>query len=132
MPNEKLIAALPLAALFAALCHMQPASAAGQAQEGMVAVRDPQTGQLRAPTPAEMKALRPLPKPALAAPQKPAVVVHADGTRHALIGEKGMVYSVVTRDADGKLARQCVQGEAAADALVHHQTPAEEHHDESR
>jgi hypothetical protein len=117
MPNEKLIAALPLAALFAALCHMPPASAAAQ-DPGMVVVRDPQTGQLRAPTPAELQALRPPPAVAPRAAARPALVTSPDGSRHLRMGEQGMVYSVVTRAGDGKLAGQCVQGEDAAEAVV--------------
>lgn len=133
MQNEKLIAALPLAALVAALCHMHPASAAAQSQEGMVVVRDAQTGQLRAPTADELKALRPHPAASLQAQVKPALVVHPDGSRQMHIGERGMVYSVVTRDADGKLAEHCVQGAQAADAALK-QEPAdvEEHSHETR
>jgi len=133
MPNEKLIAALPLAALFAALCHVPPASAAGQDQ-GMVVVRDQQTGQLRAPTPAELQALRPAPAAALRARTRPALVTSPGGSRHLRIGEQGMVYSVVTRGADGKLAGQCVQGQAAADAAVKQPAagPNQEHGHETR
>jgi hypothetical protein len=131
MSKEKLIAALPLAALFAALCHMPPASAAGQ-DEGLVVVRDPQTKQLRPPTAAELKALRPQPPLGMHGPAQPGVVLHPDGTRHVRIGEQGMVYSVVTRDAEGKLVNQCVQGEAAADAAVTKPAHDKEHSDETR
>jgi hypothetical protein len=129
MPNEKMIAALPLAALFAALCHMPPASAQ---ESGMVVVRDPQTGQLRAPTAAELQALRKPPTAALQAQQKPALVTHPDGTRQLRIGEQGMVYSVVSRGADGKLVEQCVQGSGAANTALEKANPVEEHSHETR
>lgn len=131
MSKEKLIAALPLAAVFAALCHMPPASAAGQ-DEGMVVVRDRQTGQLRAPTAAELKALRPQPGSSLWQPAQPVVVIHPDGSRHVRMGEQGMVYSVVTRGADGKVTDQCVQGEAAAEAALKPAQHDKEHSDETR
>jgi hypothetical protein len=129
MSKQKLIAALPLAAVFAALFHMPPASAAGQ-DEGMVVVRDHQTGQLRAPTAAELKALRP--QPGLGMRAQPGVVLHPDGSRHVRIGEQGMVYSVVTRDPDGKVVNQCVQGEAAAEAALKPAQHDKEHSDETR
>lgn len=131
MSKEKMIAALPLAALFAALCHVPPASAAGQ-DEGMVVVRDRQTGQLRAPTVAELKALRPPPGAGMRGQAKPGVVLHPDGSRHVRIGEQGMVYSVIAREPDGKLVNQCVQGEAAANAAVTQSSPDKEHSDETR
>jgi hypothetical protein len=129
MSNEKLIAALPLAAVFAAaVLQMAPASGAGQ--EGMVVVRDPQTGQLRTPTAAEMQALAAQRPAMLAPPAPPKVIQRADGSRQARVGEKGMVYAVVTRDAGGQLAQQCVQGEAAASAAL--ARPAAVQHEEHR
>ena len=131
MSKEKMIAALPLAALFAALCHVPPASAAGQ-DERMVVVRDHQTGQLRAPTTAELKALRPQTGKSIWPEGKPGVVLHPDGSRHVRIGEQGMVYSVVTRETDGNLVNQCVQGEAAAEAALKPAQHNKEHSDETR
>jgi hypothetical protein len=103
-------------------------------QEGMVVVRDPQTGKMRAPTPEELRALRakaPPPAAALAgAPQQPKTLTRRDGARGVRLGEKTLVYDVVTRGEDGKLSSQCVQGEAAAqDALQH---PANAEHKEHR
>jgi hypothetical protein len=131
MPNERLLIALPLAALFAAVVMHSPAHAAGQ--DGMVAVRDPQTGQLRAPTPDEMKALAPV-RSAGVSPKVPLsslVVTKPNGARTLRLGELGQVYSVVSRGADGKLAEQCVQGEeAVARALA--QAAADSHQQEPR
>ena len=97
-------------------------------------VRDPQTGQLRAPTPAESRALAPAPSSAaMRAPSPPALVTHPGGSRQVRLGERGLVYSVVTRGADGKLAGQCVHGPAAADNAVRAPAPTqphtEHHHD---
>jgi hypothetical protein len=118
MPNEKLLAALPLAALFAALLLQSPARAAGQ--DGMVVVRDPQTGQMRAPTAAELQALAPAPLAALRAqvPLSSMVVTNPNGSRTLRLGERGQVYSVVQRAPDGKLVEQCVQGEQSANKAL--------------
>ncbi|MFC5459112.1 post-PEP-CTERM-1 domain-containing protein [Massilia niabensis] len=125
MSYKKLLAVLPCAALWAAL----PPKAGAQEQlpqlqqqhrqQGMVVVRDAQSGQLRAPTPAEIRALAPPAAAArMAAPSQPALFTHPGGSRHVRLGERGLVYSVVTRGADGKLAEQCVHGEAAAEKAV--------------
>ena len=114
MWNNRYLPLLPLAALGVALLQATQARAAGQ--EGMVAVRDPQSGQLRAPTPAEMKALAPAPAATLRAtvPLSRLVVQNPDGSRKLHLGERGMVYSLATRGADGQLDQHCVEGEAAA------------------
>jgi hypothetical protein len=139
MCNEKILAAVALPALLAVSALAMPAVAAGQ--EGMVVVRDAQTGQMRPPTPAELKALQPQQgsmaksaAPLRLAPQ--AIVARKDGTRQLHLGDRAMVYSVVTRAADGKLVEQCVQGESAAQrALAQPATPNqhnEEHSHETR
>jgi hypothetical protein len=134
MSNQKLLAALPLAALFAALMMHQPAHAGGQ--EGMVVVRDPQTGQMRAPTAQEMQALHPLPKASLRAqaPLSSLVVTKPNGSRALRLGERGLVYSVVRRAPDGSLAEQCVQGQEAASKALAQPAPAshKEHSHEDR
>lgn len=123
------------AAICAAICA--PASAAPQAagQEGMIVVRDPQTGQMRAPSAAELQALRQAAPAAKAAPLRPRMVVGPDGRRHVRLGESGHVYSVVERRAEGKLDRHCVHGEVAAERAVHGApatVPHQEHRHESR
>lgn len=133
MSNQKFIKAGALAALcaatFVALPHAR-AHAAGQ--EGMVVVRDQQTGELRAPNAAEAAAL--LGKPGLqrqAAPQR-VESVGPGGSRKVQLGKSALVYSVVTRDGDGKLAEQCVSGEQAAHDAMTHPTPAKEHHHDTQ
>jgi hypothetical protein len=120
MSKEKLLTIGTLAALCVLAALSMHAKAAGQ--EGLVVVRDPQTGQLRAPTADELKELRArTPATAgLAAPRPPATVSRRDGSRGLRLGEQGMVYDVVTRGPDGKLTSECVHGEAgAAHALDH-------------
>ncbi len=87
--------------------------------EGMAVVRDADTGQLRAATGAEIRALQgPQQRRQSLSPQaKPTV--RADGTRSALVGERGMVYSTVTRAADGTLVQRCAEGETAAAHATH-------------
>ena len=116
MSYLKLLTVLPCAAL----CGALPISAHAQQESGMVVVRDAQTGQLRAPTAAEARALAPAPSASAAMrATQPALVTHPDGRRQVTLGERGLVYTVVTRGADGKLQDQCVQGAAAAEKAVH-------------
>jgi hypothetical protein len=134
MAYPNLLMALPLAALFAAATLHTPA----HAQEGMVVVRDPQTGQLRAPTPAERQALTRGPAASLramgpAVPLSSQVVRNPDGSRKLKLGQRGQVFEVVTRTPDGKLTEQCVQGEdAASRALQQPATPHQEPRHEDR
>ena len=111
MSNEKLLTLGTLAALCVLAAFSMHARAAGQ--EGLVVVRDPQTGQLRAPTADELKELR-AKAPAtagLAAPRAQGTMSRRDGSRGVRLGEKSMVYEVVTRGPDGKLTSECVQGQ---------------------
>jgi hypothetical protein len=125
MPYKKTLAILPCAVL----CAGMSLSALAQEQPGMIVVRDPQTGQLRAPTAAESRALAPPSSPGMRAAQvQPALVTHPGGSRQVRLGERGLVYSVVTRGPDGKMAEQCVQGAAAADKAVH--APVSTQHNE--
>ena len=118
MSRQKLLTIGTLTALLLLAFFSMHARAAGQ--EGMVVVRDPQTGKLRAPTADELKALRAqTPSAALAAPRQSATVSRGDGSRGVRLGEGNMVYEVVTRGADGKLTRECVEGGTAAQALDH-------------
>lgn len=114
MFRDKRVSGTAAAALLAlaGLALPQAALADGQ-QQGMVVVRDPESGQLRAPTPAELKALSS--KDAAVQPRpRPSATVRADGRSHVHLGDAGMVYSVATRDAEGKLVTQCVKGSHAA------------------
>lgn len=134
MPSLKLMLLLPLAALALPAAAGQ-ATPAASAEQGMVVVRDADTGQLRAPTPLEARALQPRRSTAAAAAAPPKMVVGPGGRRSVRLGERHMVYSVVTRDSDGKLAGQCVHGTHAVDGALAKPAPAtkpEEHRHESR
>ena len=102
-----------------ALAAPVAALAAEPVQDGMTVVRDPQTGKLRAPTAAELRAMRgTVEQPSMVAPEPLKSTVRADGSRAIDLGERGMVYSVMKRNADGSLAARCVKGgEAAARAV---------------
>lgn len=137
MSRQKMMTLSMLAALCVLASLSMHAKAAGQ-QEGMVVVRDPQTGKMRAPTPEELRALRAKAPPAAAAasgaPQQNKALSRRDGARGVRLGEKNLVYEVVTRGPDGKLSSQCVQGDAAAEGALHHPANAEheEHSHEAR
>jgi len=130
MSNQKFLAASALAALAAATMLMLPqAHAAGQ--EGMVVVRDPQTGELRAPTADEARALHSKSTLQRKAPSQHVETVGAGGSRKVQLGKSGLVYSVATRGADGTLAEQCVSGEDAAHSALAHPTTVKEPRHES-
>ncbi|KFI06482.1 hypothetical protein JN27_16090 [Massilia sp. BSC265] len=106
-----------------------------ESRQGMVVVRDADTGELRAPTPDEARALHPRTNASAAGAAAPApkLVTGPGGRRSVQLGERHMVYSVVTRGADGKLDEQCVHGAHAAEhalkgAHKHGTTKPEEHH----
>jgi hypothetical protein len=136
MSKQKMMTLSMLAAVVVLASLTMHAKAQGQ--EGMVVVKDPQTGKMRAPTPEELRALRAkAPKPAASlagAPAAPQSLSRRDGARGVRLGEKTLVYDVVTRGEDGKLSEQCVQGEAAASNALQHPANAEhkEHKHEAR
>ncbi|CAH0259467.1 hypothetical protein SRABI118_03177 [Massilia sp. Bi118] len=140
MSKQKMMTLSMLAALcvLASLSMHAKAQERKEAREGMVVVRDPQTGKMRAPTPEELRQLRAKAPPSAAAiagaPQEGKQLSRRDGARGVRLGEKTLVYDVVTRGADGKLSEQCVQGEAAAQEAMQHPTNAEhkEHRHEAR
>lgn len=113
---------------FAALALAGACANAG-AQDGMVVVRDAQTGLLRNGTPAEVKALRAqeATQRGLAAEPPSPVVIRKNGTLQKRLGERSLVYSVTTRGDAGKLDMDCVQGAAAADAALNQ--PEHRHED---
>ncbi|MEH6436213.1 post-PEP-CTERM-1 domain-containing protein [Massilia sp. DD77] len=81
MRPSRLLFLLPLAACCAAAWAAPQAEHQAAGQEGMIVVRDPQTGQMRPPTAAELQALqRAAPAPRLA-PFQPKMVLGADGRR---------------------------------------------------
>ena len=134
MPSLTTMLFLPLAALALPAAAFQQAPAADQ---GMVVVRDAQTGELRAPTAKEIRALQPPPgaAAAAAAASPPKMVAGPGGRRSVRLGERHMVYSVVTRDSDGKLVEQCAHGAHGAKRALANPAPAtkpEEHRHESR
>ena len=119
--------AVPLMALCGAAAAQQASgTSAGQ---GLSVVRDADTGKPRAPTPAEMQAL--LDQPAAVARGQPAplAVTGRHGETSVHLGERQLVYTVVRRDANGKLDRQCAGGSDAAQRMIGPAAPAAPHGD---
>lgn len=91
---------------------------------GMRVQKDRTTGQLRAPTAEEVQefdALTP------AAPEAPVEFSQRpDGSVVAKLNSAYLSYSVVSKDASGKLIERCVTGESAADHALHDATVEEE------
>lgn len=129
MMNERSSPGRSLAALLALAALSLPPAASAAGQEGVVAVRDRESGQLRTPTAAELRALRAQERAMVAPPAVAPSVKRADGTRHLHLGERGMVHSVVRLDPDGSHAYSCVHGEHAAHAAVAHPQTREGRHD---
>lgn len=108
-----------IAAALAALAGWTagPASAAETARAQVV--RDPETGQLRAPTAAEAAALRGQAGRQASAPAAlpPQPIHHRDGSVEMPLDSSTVMFSVAQRQADGSIRRSCVQGEQQAVAL---------------
>ncbi|HEU4374884.1 MAG TPA: hypothetical protein VFS02_15410 [Telluria sp.] len=125
---------MTLAALLAGVALCLPAAA--EPQEGMVVVRDANTGKFRAPTAAELRTLQAQQPRSLLqrGAAESLVTIRPNGTLHKHLGENALVYSVVHRDPQGKLAMQCVNGEDAASAALGRPAPAtgQEHDHETR
>jgi hypothetical protein len=116
MPATLLLRPLALAAVLVGAGLASGAAAAGQ--DGMIVVRDPDTGALRAPTAAEFAALRAQQvRPQAAAPQ---IYVRPDGTRQSRVSSR-QIFTLARRGADGTLASTCVQGAQAAEAALRHE-----------
>jgi len=124
MSKQRMLTTTAMAALCAlALFSLQAKAQAREEGKGMVVVRDAQTGKMRAPTPDELRALRaktPPPPAAMAGSAQPQTLTNRrSGARGVRLGEKTLVYEVVTRGADGKLSETCVQGADAAEHALH-------------
>lgn len=108
--------------LAASAIALSPASQAADAAALRV-VKDPVTGQLRAPTPEEFKAMqeqeaRERALTRSAAPTGPVLRRAANGAVGYRVGEAFMSFSVAKRNADGTVTMQCVPGAEAADKLL--------------
>lgn len=127
------------AAAIAALALSGSAFAADQ--QGMSVVKDAATGQLRAPTADEAAQLQTIRAQQRAAASAAAnrsglargasaaatvapgtTIQHANGAVEMTVDSEQLSYSVMTKDADGKLVLQCVTGATAAEKAM--STPA--------
>jgi hypothetical protein len=127
----------------AALALTSSAFAAGQdGQADQTVHKDPRTGQLRNATAAEAKQLNDLRAADRAAKKAARLATGAPAAGVARLTSKGIVaayvdedsvsYSVVRRNADGKLEQDCIDGKAAAEAALTNpvSTHSEEHQHE--
>lgn len=113
-----------------------------------VVVRDATTGDMRPATSQEFAALKaqeaaqkalaaqqkaaaPVLKKSLSATAAAAPPVNLPGnTVQGTLDEESVMYSVMTRDTDGKLVLQCVRGKSAVDAAVNQNAPVSTHTEE--
>jgi hypothetical protein len=104
----------PLLLLALALpCGVAGATPPAPSLQGLTVVRDADSGELRAPTPVELRALRRQSTSTLRPPPLTGVT-GSRGERSITLGERGLVYSVVQRGADGKPVHRCVDSAHAA------------------
>ena len=132
---------LSTAAAIAVVALSGSAFAAGQ--QGITVVKDAATGQLRAPTAEEAQQLQAIgvqqraaaaaaaanrsglargAAPAAAKVAPGTTIRHPNGAVELTVDPESLSYSVMTKDADGKLVLQCVTGATAADNAI--STPA--------
>ena len=95
---------------------------AGKTAPRMIVVRDPDTGQLRAPTAKEIEALRAArvaPALATAATATPSTTVETlpSGRIRAQLGPEYFRYSVVRKNPDGSLSSDCVPASKVDEAM---------------
>jgi hypothetical protein len=127
----------------AALALTGSAFAAGQdGQAGQTVHKDPVTGKIRNATRAEAKQLNDLraadlaarkaARKAAGAPETGVVRLQNNGIAAAYVDEELVSYSVVRRNADGKLEADCIQGKTAAESALSNPvtTHSEEHQHE--
>lgn len=127
-------------AVIAALALTGSAYAAGQdGQASQTVSKDPVTGKLRHANADEAKKLNELRAADIAAqkaarkaaggPETGIARLQANGIVAAHVDEESVSYSVVRRNAAGKLEADCVQGKSAAEAALSNPvtTHSEEH-----
>ena len=113
----------------AALALTGSAFAAGQdVQAGQTVHKDPVTGKIRNATAAEAKQLNDLrvadraaqkaARQAAGAPATGVVRLQQNGIVAAHVDEEAVLYSVMRRNADGKLEHDCVHGKTAAESTL--------------
>lgn len=136
------IPAFTLRCVVAAAALALTGSAFAAGQEGQTVHKDPKTGKVRNATAAEKKELNDLraadlaarkaERKAAGAPATGVVRLQQNGIAAAYVDEELISYSVVRRNADGKLDADCVQGKTAAEAAMTNQlsTHSEEHQHE--
>lgn len=111
----------------AALALTGSAFAAGQdAQAGQTVHKDPRTGKIRNATAVEAQQLNELraadraaqkaARQAAGAPATGVVRLQQNGIAAVHVDEEAVMYSVMRRNADGKLEHDCVHGKTAAES----------------
>ena len=137
---HKTVFTLRSAAAIVALAFAGSALAAGQ--DGQTVHKDQRTRKIRNATAPEAKelnelraaerAVRKAERKAAGAPQAGVVRLQQNGIAAAHVDEDSMMYSVMRRNADGKLEHDCVHGKHAADATLNNpvSTHAKEHQNE--
>jgi hypothetical protein len=124
----------------AALALTGSAFAAGQ--DGQTVAKDQRTGKIRNATAAEAKQLNELraadraaqkaARAAAGAPAAGVVRLQQNGIVAAHVDEESVMYSVMRRNADGKLELDCIHGKTAAESALAHPvtTHSKEHQHE--
>ena len=93
-------------------------AATSVAPDAQVVVRDTATGRLRAPTESETQALHAAGPKLRRIPGTPMQRSHHSGAKGVRLTEEFMSYSVVIKQADGRLVEYCFPNAEAAEAAV--------------
>ncbi len=99
------VVAVAVAGLFASQAEPVGNSQPVNATQGMVAVIDKDSGELRAPTADEARNYQ---TPVLRSDAPLPVERRADGSESMKLDDRYMTYSTVERQADGSWSRQCL------------------------
>jgi hypothetical protein len=113
-----LLAAASLAAQATDAPAAAAPDAASVAPDAQVVVRDAATGRLRAPTESETQALRAAAPNLRRVPGTPMQRAHHSGAKGVRLTEEFMSYSVVIKQADGRLVEYCFPNAETAEAAV--------------
>jgi hypothetical protein len=124
------------AALAVAAAGLAPGAHAAEPAPSARVVKDPVSGELRAPTAAEAAALEAAGKSLKAQRQAPArgmltgrvnpgQIKYPDGTVQQELDETSLAHTVMTRNADGTLEMVCVTGPEAVEAALKAKTSAQ-------
>lgn len=118
MKTLVLLAALSLAVPCVAsekpIANQKPAQQVKPAASGLIAFRDPITGEQRQPTEEELRRIGDASRGAAPEPDVTELIVHPDGSKTLRVKSGFWMSVVVRRNADGTVEQKCFDDQEAA------------------